>query len=1375
MLLKPGQVRLGISLVTLILFLSAIAVRLAGAWWYAYSPNPDYAVVVQMARHIAAGTDFPVFFYGQAYMGSLEPSVSALLVFLFGPSPFIICLGTALVSFLLLLVIFRTALKISGCLAACVATSLCIMGPMGYFHYMCSPRGGYALCLLLTTLLLQMGCFVGVAKPENWKQELKAYLALGFVAGLGFWNFWLVIPAIATVGIILLLRLRFRLFRWCVWVPGLTGFLLGSLPWWIWNVRHSWASLESSSVAGNMRLYVEMAKTMFNDRIPTLIGFSVVKSPAVQTLVFAFIIFLGFLPFLFILTKKRRSEASPVQRLSAVVFVYLALFTLAFATSNFASIRSPRYMLPLVPVFAIWAGCGIGELYAKLKAAQSTKANVALGIVLGTSLLSVVFLVFLSFLTIKVHRLHPRAWYGGARELMEHPHAKDGLFADFVLFGLNWATDEKVCAVSPRLWRYLPYALRMENAESPGVLENMGGFNAFLKNTNTRSEFTRTGGYRLDFNVQAPQRDFAILPATNIVSICDDRGTEWRDALVDANGQTCAYLTQAGKTRETALSVHFAQPVKLAGIRAVTREQNIIKSWSIAGRNGADSEFVELSELSQDNGFFWSGPRFYSGGIHSRAEKLFPAIDVTELRLELPIHWSSSGVFIETLQFLVEEGPRTEKDLAAVCSLLQAANVKRVFADRWAANRIHHLSGGALWTLREPTLTAEAPEWACAVPAQSASAVVVAAGEAEQTRNVFSTAGVICQETPVGGMVVFVPTHLEAAREAPALQFYAGQLFNNLLPAASRPRENFQVAYCDGKLVLQGISEWTLNEFGERVFVVALDWKLAPGFSLPKNTFIFFHCLNDKRKIVFQLDEKLLLDACPYGDKEGKVATTVHRIPVPASVPEGDYRVLLGILKPGFSSKRLPPNTLLPVDENRVVLPLLSEIQILPPTKITQTNGVGIAMKPSRFIVDGTKIRRENGAPFFWLADTAWELFHRYTPADADRYLETRASQQFTVIQAVLLAEKDGLRTPDRLGNLPFSDLQTLTPVEAYWQNVDRVVEKANSLGLVMALVATWGDKVTPLWGIGPKIFTVENARQYGHWVAKRYEHHDVIWVVGGDRPVDNAEDAAIWRAMALGIREAIGQDKLITFHPVGGKSSSTYVHNEAWLDFNMLQSGHRGKDNPNWKMITDDLARVPLKPVLDGEPNYEDHPVMGTSNGEYFTALDIRKSFYRSVLSGACGYTYGCHSVWQGWDPAIYPATNKPLLPAMASLALDGAKQMRHGRALGEWLLSRGGVTSSDALLSEAPKEPARHMVACHFDGGFAVYTPVKQSIGLRLDGFDIPRDSLTAAWYDPRTGEIARAEPQADASTNLTYVPEGDGDWVLLLTADGVKPFRL
>ncbi len=918
---RSGQVRFWVVLASLALFLCGFMLRVAGAWWYAYSPNPDYAVVVQMARHIAAGIDFPVFFYGQAYMGSLEPLASAVLVFFFGPSPFFVCLGTALVSFLLLGVVFRVALKISGFLAAFVATSFCLMGPMGYFHYMCSPRGGYAVGLLLTMILIQMSVFVGEAKANEWKRELKEYFVLGLVCGLGFWNFWLVMPAIGVVGIMLIFRLRFRLFRWRVWVPGLTGFLTGSLPWWIWNIRQGWDSLATSSSCVDVRMYSEAAKAMFIDRIPSLIGFSVVKSHSVQMLVFALIILLALVPLVLTFLKRQALEPSPFKRLSAVVMIYVALFTIAFATSAFASIKSPRYMLPLVPVFAVWVGCGIGEVYSRMKSALNVRVRFSLRIVWLVLMLAVGFLVALTFMTLKVHRQHPRDWYGQARELMTHLGAQEAVFADFVLFGVNWATDEEVCAVSPRLWRYLPYALRLEYATSPGVLENMGGFDEFLKSTASRADYARCGGYRLHVNAQAPLNDFGILAASEIISILDDKGGEWRDELVDANGQTCAYLTQAGGVRETTLTVRFREPVKISGVRAVTREQGVISAWSVSGRNDTDSDFADLSALLKHSGFFWSGPRFYSGGINHRVEKFFAATEVTELRIYIPVHWSSSGVSLETVQFLVEKAPRTGKDFEAVCAMLNTAKIQRVFADRWAANRIHEITEGAIWTLREPALTSEDPEWATRIPLESSSAIVVIESDAEHTQAVLSTAGVDSHETKVGGMAVFIPTRKRTGADEPELYFYAGQLFNNILPLSSRMQIPIGAKYSGGKLVLEGHSEWKLWDSGERKMFVALDWRTAPAFTLPKNTFIFLHCLDKEGKIVFQLDEKLLLDPCSFGSREGKVMTTVHQIPIPASVPDGEYTVLLGVLKPGLFPKRLVPETAREVDDNRVVLP----------------------------------------------------------------------------------------------------------------------------------------------------------------------------------------------------------------------------------------------------------------------------------------------------------------------------------------------------------------------------------------------------------------------------------------------------------------------
>ena len=109
----------------------------------------------------------------------------------------------------------------------------------------------------------------------------------------------------------------------------------------------------------------------------------------------------------------------------------------------------------------------------------------------------------------------------------------------------------------------------------------------------------------------------------------------------------------------------------------------------------------------------------------------------------------------------------------------------------------------------------------------------------------------------------------------------------------------------------------------------------------------------------------------------------------------------------------------------------------------------------------------EDGHPFFWLGDTAWELFHRLNREDAERYLARRAEQRFTVIQAVALAEFDGLGEANAYGEVPLRNNDPTQPNDAYFAHVDWVVAKANSLGLYIGFLPTWGDKWNKKWGPG--------------------------------------------------------------------------------------------------------------------------------------------------------------------------------------------------------------------------------------------------------------------------------------------------------------------
>src|ERR1051325_8442162 len=82
---------------------------------------------------------------------------------------------------------------------------------------------------------------------------------------------------------------------------------------------------------------------------------------------------------------------------------------------------------------------------------------------------------------------------------------------------------------------------------------------------------------------------------------------------------------------------------------------------------------------------------------------------------------------------------------------------------------------------------------------------------------------------------------------------------------------------------------------------------------------------------------------------------------------------------------------------------------------------------------DGRYLVTQGGTPFFYLADTAWHLFH-YDSKDVDLYLKDRAGRRFTVIQSVI-ATFGGLDKPNAYGETVFVNQNPREPNEAYFRN----------------------------------------------------------------------------------------------------------------------------------------------------------------------------------------------------------------------------------------------------------------------------------------------------------------------------------------------------
>ena len=156
--------------------------------------------------------------------------------------------------------------------------------------------------------------------------------------------------------------------------------------------------------------------------------------------------------------------------------------------------------------------------------------------------------------------------------------------------------------------------------------------------------------------------------------------------------------------------------------------------------------------------------------------------------------------------------------------------------------------------------------------------------------------------------------------------------------------------------------------------------------------------------------------------------------------------------------------------------------------------------QPSRLKISQNRrfLVQENNTPFFYLGDTAWEIFLRLTREEVGLYFQDRAGKGFTVIQAVILSELGGGNAPNVYGHTPLVNNDPARPNEAYFHQVDTVIDQAAALGLYLGLVPTWAAYVTDN---DRRIFDSSNAYRYGQFLGERYRDKvNLIWLLGGDR-----------------------------------------------------------------------------------------------------------------------------------------------------------------------------------------------------------------------------------------------------------------------------------
>ncbi len=408
-------------------------------------------------------------------------------------------------------------------------------------------------------------------------------------------------------------------------------------------------------------------------------------------------------------------------------------------------------------------------------------------------------------------------------------------------------------------------------------------------------------------------------------------------------------------------------------------------------------------------------------------------------------------------------------------------------------------------------------------------------------------------------------------------------------------------------------------------------------------------------------------------------------------------------------------------------------------------------------------LQTQEGKPFFWLGDTAWELVHRLDRNEVVEYLEDRKEKGFTVIQTVVLAEMDGLNTPNAYGENPLVDNDPTQLNAKYFELLDFVLLEAEKHGLYVGLLPTWGDKFNKRWGVGPEIFTPENAKKYGELLGNRYKNYpNLIWILGGDRIPESSQHYEIIRSLAKGLRKA-DKNHLISYHPSGAKLASDFF-DEGWLDIDMYQSGHSSLAR-EYQYPQKSMEKSIKRPVINGEARYEDIPDRFWEEESYerLDDTDVRVSAYNSFLGGAAGYTYGSNDIWQMFDQGRTP-TLDARLGWKEALDLPGAQQMKYLR---EFLTSLEWqeMEPKQELIKGLNPENSAHILAAKAPQFAIFYTPEGQPFQVDLThlNFEDPK----AYWFNPRTGTSEEVVKNKLLKNDI-FKPLSSGrgqDWLLVL----------
>ncbi|MDX2140617.1 MAG: glycosyltransferase family 39 protein [Chloroflexota bacterium] len=492
--------------------------------------HSDEAIVGLMARHILAG-ERPTFFYGQAYMGSLDAWLVAMGFRLFGESVTTIRLVQSALYLLVVASAYAAAWALTRSHTATVVTMLTFaIGSPLLTLYTTATLGGYNETLLFGHLLVAIGVDLGEQDNDLSNKHLL-WLALGLTAGIGWWTNALIVVYALPVGIWLLLQLRARV------LPGaliaLVGFVIGSAPWWVYALQNDLAPLRfflPDVLGGRETVGAVIPSVPFDQRLFGLLLFGL---PSVTGLrfpwsgeFFAPVVGLVVAAVFAVALYQLARRGDMAQRV--ISFGMIAFLCALFLLTRFSSDPSGRYFLPLTLPFGVALGLWVAGIPRPLKSVENrfSVAAALVVLVLGYFAAGQISAARapLGFTTQFVAQTHlPNTDDAALIAWLNENDIQHGYTTYWISFRLAFLSAERIqlsaalpdksdLAYTPAFERYALYRTATDAAQNiayitANIPELEGALEAWFVDSGTRYQVAQVGIYRIyyDFEPTTPR------------------------------------------------------------------------------------------------------------------------------------------------------------------------------------------------------------------------------------------------------------------------------------------------------------------------------------------------------------------------------------------------------------------------------------------------------------------------------------------------------------------------------------------------------------------------------------------------------------------------------------------------------------------------------------------------------------------------------------------------------------------------------------------------------------------------------------------------------------------------------------------------------